>query len=192
MVRIGNYDANSMAFNSCKFDLLINNGYQDQNSNGITARGIILTRVLQSNINLVATCARGYAAVLDTCEFNTISGSFSNAQVNGSGNSIYKDGYGLWLNNLVSNSFITLNLEVCYNGINFVGNTYGNVFTSVISNNMDKNGYVFNVLAQNDNTKNRIVFAVVRTAIQQDGTYPTLYCKNVSKPFLDVDDIGGY
>ena len=44
------------------------------------ARGINFMRVLESFIDIVATCAQGIAAVFDHCEFSTIKGSFSNAE----------------------------------------------------------------------------------------------------------------
>eukprot|EP01083_Nonionella_stella_P253512 872251_1 len=100
LVRIGSYNANTMAWNSCTFlGLVINNGYikESDNNNVSQAIGIIMVRVLQSRLDIVATCAQGIGAVFQNMEFSVlISGSFSNAQVNG-GKTIYNNSVGLKL-----------------------------------------------------------------------------------------------
>ena len=113
LVQIGHPNPNKMAWNSCKFEMNVNNGYvveEEKKMNDETfvspAIGIKMIRVLQSKVNIVATCKQGTAAWLQNIEFcSEIAGSFSNGQIGESQKRIYKNGRGLFLKDCVSNSF---------------------------------------------------------------------------------------
>ena len=183
LVRIGNPRIESngdtqhkMAWNSCKFDMNVNNGYcveEEAKINDETyvspAVGIEMIHVLQSQIHIVATCKQGTAARLDCLQFcSQISGSFSNGQVGELHEGIYRNSRALLLRDCVSNTFGNINLEVVYNGIYFVDYTYGNSFCNIICNNGDQNGYVLEIFNPKfgDKITNSIQWLVIRTAIQ--------------------------
>jgi len=150
LVAFGNpNDGNDIPWNSCIFDLNVNNGYRDGDtptSDRGTAVGTMIVRGLQSRINLVSTCARGTGAVLKACEFSTIAGSFSNTDSPDptvpSGHRVTHDGVALLLDGSSSNTFLALNCEVAYNCIYVHGSSYGNVFNSMDVTNCDMNGAV--------------------------------------------------
>lgn len=127
------------ALNSCVIKLKVNNTYVALD-NQPRARGITLRFALESSIDLVAAAAQGYGAVLELVEFSTIKGSFSNGQP--SATQAYDNGLGLYLLNCASNAFTSVNLEVCYNGAQFVGDTRGNVFTVLETTNCDNRGWL--------------------------------------------------
>lgn len=161
------------ALNSCVIKLKMNNKYV-ASDNQPRARGITLRFALESQIDLVSTAAQGYGAVLELVEFSTIKGSFSNGQPTAT--QAYDNGLGLYLLNCASNAFTSVNLEVCYNGAQFVGDTRGNVFTVLETTNCDNRGWLL------DNTyittavtnKNVITFLNRRPTLQGTATQTKL------------------
>ena len=183
LVKIGCIDINACPLNSFIIDLVVANAWHSANNQNFTspAIGIRLIRALQSKIKLVATCVQGTALYLDNGQFNEIFGSFSNGLTQ-NGKSIYLAGICMYFENAVSNSFSSINIENCYDGIWFVDYSYGNVFNSLISNNEDNRGYVLTLLdPKYSNITNVIEFLTIRTSIQGDGSYPKLWIKDESE-----------
>ena len=176
LVEFGGADIEETPWNSCEFRLAANNGYRegDENVTG-PARGIVIRRALESMINLVATCAKGIAAVLDCCEFCTLRGSYSNAEEQWpaapSGHRIISAGIGLYMNDCCSNTGLTVNFEVAFTGLRLVGSCRGNVFSSIISNNCDLRGTVINDsdCGHVDESANNLIQCLVRREVRQGG-----------------------
>ena len=85
LLKFGNARGNGVAWNSCIFKLNINNGMKKndtQDSPRGDAVGVHIVWALQSFISIQSTCAKGIGVLLRSCEFNTISGSFSNTDSN--------------------------------------------------------------------------------------------------------------
>ena len=85
LLKFGNAGGNGVAWNSCIFKLNINNGMKKndtQDSPRGDAVGVHIVWALQSFISIQSTCAKGIGVLLRSCEFNTISGSFSNTDSN--------------------------------------------------------------------------------------------------------------
>ncbi len=138
-MRFGGKHPETTRWNSCEFSgLHFNNG-----SKHLDARGVVIMRPLDSVITVTATAAAGYGCVLDHAEFCRVSGSFSNAEVHVDCKcppTVAKDALGLYLKGCQANVFSTINLDVCFHGIELEGETTGNVFTSIVSNNCDRRG----------------------------------------------------
>ena len=83
LVQLGGADVEETPWNSCEFHFAVNNGCMLGATSAVTgpARGVVIRRALESSIYLVATCAKGIGAVLESCEFCIIRGSFSNAEL---------------------------------------------------------------------------------------------------------------
>ena len=87
LLKFGNEGGNGYnrtgAWNSCIFKLSVNNHYKDNDIDDSTrgpAIGLFMVQPLQSDIRIISTCAKGVAVRLRSCEFSTISGSFSNTE----------------------------------------------------------------------------------------------------------------
>lgn len=166
-------------WNSCEFDIVANNGstHDPLKSN---ARGLLIYRPLESRLNLVATSATGYGCVLNTAEFSALKGSFSNAQVSASeSDGVIENGVGLLLIDCQSNAFTAINLEVCYYGMQWQGNTRSNTFNCIISNNGDERGCILKTedVADADQTKSNVIVTLNRRTTLQNKTrdQPFLY-----------------
>ena len=172
LVRLGAFDEETTAWNSCHFDLICNNGYYEQSLNGkkSPAVGIVVMRALETECNIVAAARHGIGAIFEYLEFSTVKGSFSNGfeetttKICGPGNAIT-------LNKCVANTFLSMNLEMSYNGL-ILNNSYGNVFNTVISNNQDNRGTTIIDNTNNKSDEDNVFHSVIiRSAI--NGGYPT-------------------
>ena len=175
LVHIGSLSTLNFAFNSCIFDLVCNNKYIAPDSVA-RSRGITLRWPLESRINLVSAAASGYGAVLELMEFCTVKGSFSNG-LKPSGTAIYDNALGLYLLNCASNSFTSVNLENCYDCVQLVGETRGNVFTCFETTNCDNRGWVLDnsYISTDVTNKNVITFLNRRGVIQGTGLPQTTF-----------------
>lgn len=177
-------DIESSPWNSCIFDLNVNNGYTKSSD----ARGLIVYRGLRSDFNLDVTCGRGTALVLVNNEFSTYRGSFSNAEDSSTNPvSIYSDSYGLLLNNAVNLHFQSINLEVIYNGIKFINSCQGNLFSSVIANNQDENGVVVSYEDLYSGSRNYFLMMTRRTTRQNKTAYPKLISSPTDQIIFQYD-----
>ena len=185
LVRFGGADIEETPFNSCVFQVCVNNGYvpdgdptevETATATG-PGRGIHFLRLLESSIDIVATCAMGMAAVFDTCEFCTIKGSFSNAECDvrtiaeggrnsHTGKAIRPLSHGAYMLDCCCITGLSINLEVCYTGITMERGCRGMAFANVISNNCDVRGSIFNVREVNDDAVNKVECVVRRQCIQ--------------------------
>uniref|UniRef100_A0A6U4UF38 Uncharacterized protein n=1 Tax=Neobodo designis TaxID=312471 RepID=A0A6U4UF38_NEODS len=199
LVQFGGRTVEHTAWNSCVFDIAVNNGYSarprrltndslgdvvhdeiHELSGG--ARGLVIKRALQSRMELVAACHTGVACVLDTCEFNTINGSFSNGEVEDPeakrGYSISNHAVALYLHNCVANGSASINIEVAFTGILLSGSTRGNTFGAIVSNNCDAEGVLFNDDAVAQGSRNVAISVVRRDVRQEEGVYQPLFTRN--------------
>jgi hypothetical protein len=130
-------------------------------------------------MELVATCHSGIACVLDTCEFCTINGSFSNGEISDRdaprGVSISKDGIGLYLVDCTGNGSTSINFEVAYEGLRVTGFTRGNAFGSMVSNNCDARGCVINDDMTETGMRNMVQCVVRRDVRQQENVWQPLF-----------------
>jgi len=197
LVAFGNRDdPDEVPFNSCIFDLIINNGHR-VNESPTSARGdavgIRIVRALQSRLNLVAACAQGTAAYFQVMEFSTVAGSFSNADAldpsSKSGHRVTTNGLGIHLQQCSSNTFLALNCEVAFSCIQLEASSYGNAFSTMDVTNCDQRGTVIipecNVLS-GQGKMNVMKFLNVRGSRQGagDGTTPATYA-NTTKSNKD-------
>jgi hypothetical protein len=198
LVQFGGRTVEHTAWNSCVFDIAVNNGYSERPravknddlgdvvhdtiaSRSGCARGIVIKRALQSRMELVAACHTGVACVLDTCEFNSFNGSFSNGEVEDPeakrGFSISNHAVGLCMHHCVANGSASINIEVAYTGILMTGSTRGNTFGAIVSNNCDAEGVLFN----DDNVANgmrNVAMCVVRRDVrQEEGVFQPLFTR---------------
>ena len=199
LVRFGGEDIEETPFNSCVFQISVNNGYvpadepTDVRDDTVTgpARGVHFFRVLESTIDVVATCAQGMAAVFDTCEFCTIKGSFSNAEcvvpsaaeggTSDTGRAIRPLSHGLYFIDCCGIANLSINLEVCFFGISMERGCRGITFANVMSNNCDVRGSIFNVQMINDDAVNQVECLVRRQVIQGGGRLAPI-CEGRSAP----------
>jgi hypothetical protein len=181
LVQFGGPTVEDSPWNSCVFDIAVNNGYRlSAFSEGSgNARGVVLKRVLQSRVELVATCHSGIACVLDECEFCTINGSFSNGEVEDPdaprGVAISRHGIGLYLHNCTGNGSTSINFEVAYEGLRMHGHSRGNAFGSMVSNNCDARGCVINDDMTETGMRNMVQCVVRRDVRQQEHTWQPLF-----------------
>ena len=169
LLRLGDIDNTETTFwNSCEFDLICNNGYNDSSMYGkeSPARGCALASALESHINLVSAANHGTGALLKKIEFSTIKGSFSNG-FDDTRKNIPVGARALELNECVSNTFLSVNLEMSYDGIKMLNYTSSNVFNTVISNNQDKRGTVI-IYGDDSVTKNKFISLNIRDGINGD------------------------
>jgi exonuclease III len=169
LFQIGGETIDNIPFNSCLVDLKINNGFNDDLKSLETgpARGIVLKRFLDSKIVLVSSCYRGIAAVFESCEFSTIErASFSNGELNT--REIPFNSFGLWLKNCQS-LCLSLNLEVCFHGIYFEKETFGNIFHTISVNNCDQRGETLRLegLSEGSKEKRNIFQSILSRGTQQ-------------------------
>lgn len=163
-------DVESSPWNSCIFDLSINNGFRGPTD----ACGLKIFRALRSDLDLDVTCGRGIALVMENAEFSTVRGSFSNAEDHSGGSISVYPGYGLWLISCVSVHFQSINFEVVQNGMKLANHCQGNLFDSIISNNQDEHGVVVEHDNLPENSKNLIVMMTRRSTLQNKSAFPAL------------------
>jgi hypothetical protein len=177
LVQLGGADVEETPWNSCEFHFAVNNGYMLDASSSVTgpARGVVIRRALESSIYLVATCAKGIGAVLESCEFSTIRGSFSNAEIatesSPSKFCVTNGSIGLFMRDCCSNCCLSVNFEVAFCGVRLVGSCRGNVFNSVISNNCDARGIIVNDddCVEMEATASNLLQCIVRREVRQGG-----------------------
>merc|ERR1712070_1212952 len=188
LVSFGNpHDPDEIPFNSCIFDLIVNNGHcvnESPKSPRGDAVGTRIVRALQSRINLVSACAQGTGAYFQNMEFSTIAGSFSNSEVVDqsakSGHRVTTNGLGICLDECSSNTFQAVNCEVAYSCIELKHESFGNVFSTMDVTNCDQRGTVIipecSVLS-GQGKMNVMKFLNVRGSRQGDGdgTTPSTY-----------------
>jgi hypothetical protein len=181
LVQFGGGTVEDCAWNSCVFDLAVNNAFDSSAfDDGFgTARAVVLKRVLQSRVELVSVCHSGVACVMDTCEFSTINGSFMNGIVPdpsvARGKSISKDGIGLYLVHCTANGSTSINFDSAYEGLRITGRTRGNAFGSITSSNCDMRGCVINDERAELGMRNMVQCVVRQDVCQQDNTWQPLY-----------------
>lgn len=141
-------------WNTCEFDLRAGNDFMPVLPKPLAYKsrpscGIKIFRALQSKIDIGSTCRFGDAVCLVSAEFCQITGSFSNSEER-----IHPEtdeftgrrqfpGTGLRLRSCQSNAFGAVNLEVCHDGIQFVGSTFANTFATICVTNCSPNGVTF-------------------------------------------------
>jgi hypothetical protein len=194
LVQLGGADVEETPWNSCEFHFAVNNGCMTDAASSVTGpcRGAVIRRALESSIYLVATCAKGIAAVLESCEFCTIRGSFSNAEVKApevpSGHAVTNGGVGLFMRDCCSNCCLSVNFEVAFMGVRLVGSCRGNVFNSIISNNCDERGAIINDddCAEMEATASNLLQCIVRREVRQGNGKVQTIGGNPSKVTVNI------
>jgi hypothetical protein len=181
LAQFGGTTVEDSPWNSCVFDIAVNNHYSGISTSheAGNARGVVLKRVLQSRVELVAACHSGTACVMDECEFCTINGSFSNGEVVDPdaprGVAVSPHAIGLHLKNCTGNGSTCINFEVAYEGLRIEGRSRGNAFSSMMANNCDARGCVINDDLTENGMHNMVQCVVRRWSRQQDGVWQPLF-----------------